>query len=324
MLPIFAITVLVLVGGDAAADAPQSRAMEHALSASLGEGAVVRVQNATNESDDALVALGKREDATLVGIVTWSDGQRRATIRFVRPSDGRWSDREIRFDASDAPSERGRTVGFALASGVPDESRTSEPKPPPPPAPAPTLAPTTGEHPVAPPPVDRGPLRHAIELATQAAVAVGGEGGGIGGTFGVRLGLADTLKLRIAGGIRFAEIDAAQATSRVYRLGGGFVWEPTGSEREWVAGVRLEGLAIGHEVVHFSSDDPSPAHQFRVLPGAAAALEGSWRFADRAFLCVAIGGEIAFGSTDVFLGAQKVAELTPLRPFGEVGGRVAF
>ena len=119
-----------------------TQAMEQALRGALGRDVQVAVRSASEgASDESLVATASNEHAALLVVIAWSERPRRATLRVVKPADGRWTDREIRFDSADVATERGRTVGFALASMVPDDAlappdRPSAPAPAPAPAPA--------------------------------------------------------------------------------------------------------------------------------------------------------------------------------------------
>ena len=100
--------------------------------------------------DRADVVIRTQDGATSAGPssfvarVEWSEHERRALLR---TSNG--VEREIRFSDGDAPAERGRTVGFALASMVPDElfSEPSRPAPLPPPCLSPCSHPGTSESP---------------------------------------------------------------------------------------------------------------------------------------------------------------------------------
>lgn len=331
MLPLGVIRVLVLLAGETGDESATATAIDEALRVSLGDAAVVSLRRSAGESDEQLAREAKTTEATLLCVVGWSSGQRSATIRFLRPDESHWSDREIRFDPKDAATERARTVGFALASMVPDEElarhRTETQSAPAPERnvepPAPLEAVRTSERPR--PVGARPPGRHSIEIAGQFAGALGGGGGGVGGSAAVRLGVSRSVRLRFGAGARVSELGPAQATSRTYLAGPGVAWISwiDGNQR-WGLGGRLDVLLLGQHVVHLSQDDPAPDHRFRVLPGAAAAVEGTWRFAEQAAAALALGTEAAFGSTDIVVRGSRVVELVPVRPFVEAGLRVSF
>lgn len=336
MLPLGVIRVLVLLAGDTADENATVTAIDQALVSSLGSDAIVSMRRAAGESEEALAREAEGAQATLLCVVAWSDGQRHATIRFLRTNEAQWSDREIRFDPRDTVTERARTVGFALASMVPDEAlarhRAETPSAQ---APAPELDLDLDRMPASfPPTADRPrtlelpwspPGRRSLEIAGHGAVAIGGSGGGLGVSAAVRFGLWRSLSLRFGAGGRVSEIAPAQATSRSYFAGPGIAWTAwVDRGSRWGLGGRLDVLLLGQHVVHLSEDDPAPDHQFRLLPGAAAALEGTWRFAEQASAMLALGTEAAFGSTDVVVRGRRVSELVPIRPFIEAGLRVSF
>ena len=324
-----AISVLVIVASGEPSDG-STPAMEQALRGALGRDVPVAVRIAAEAaSDESLVAMASSEHAALLVVVVWSERPRRATLRIVKPSEGRWSDREIRFDGADVASERGRTVGFALASMVPEDALSPPDRPPVPvPAPpAPPAIPAAGRTPAETPapPYLPGPNPLALEASALAVTAPAGYGGGLGGVFAVRVPLGAGLALRGAVSLRGGEVAPAQATSRVIVGSAGVSWQPwLDARRRWALGGRMDALVIHHDLGHLSQGDPEVTHLSRFLPGVDVALEAGYRFADRAAFVGAVGTEIALGTTDVVVRDHTVASLTPGRVLGEVGLRVSF
>jgi hypothetical protein len=291
---------------------------------------VVRPAVTGGGADDALIAEASAAHA-LLGLVSWDDRQRRVTIHVMNPAEGqRWVDREIVFDAADAPAERGRTVGFAVASMVPDEALpTSHPPTSPvlPSPPPPEVMARPAQRFEAPSPGTRSVHSHRLSLDA-SAVAVGaidGVGGGVGGVIALRAALGSGFATRIAFGARAGEISVAQATTNVIGGAAGLAWQPfLDKGRRWAAGLRLDAQVQRQEVVHLSADDPSPAHRSRFIPAFDAAVEGAFRFVDYASLIAAVGTEVAFGRTDVYVHDRVLASVAPARLFGEAGLRVSF
>jgi hypothetical protein len=315
-----AVRVIIVVAGDPAPDA-LADAIERALRASLGVEAALVVERSHGESDEMLASRATSDHASLLAIVTSSDDQRRMQIRFVQPRDGQWSSRAIQFDPSDAPRERGRTIGFSIAAIVPDEPPSPHLETPSPP-PRLALVPSA-EHP--PPPATDSLRSTMLEAAGHVATGIGGYGGGIGGIFGVRLALWGPFTIRAALGARSGDIGPARATSRIVFGGAGIAWQAwLDASHRWSAGVRLDALVIGHDVVHFDPDDVEPVGRFRLLPGGSVAVEGAWRFASQTAIVAAFGAEVAFGRTDVFTHGLEVASIAPLRALAETGVRVSF
>jgi len=324
-----AISVLVIVASADPADG-STQAMEQALRGALGRDVQVAVRSASEAaSDETLVATANKEHAALLVVVAWSEKPRRATLRVVKPAEGRWTDREIRFDSADVATERGRTVGFALASMVPEDA-LAPPDRPSAPAPSTTLPAPTGTASTPPreaaaPPYVPAPNPLALEASALAVAAPVGYGGGLGGVFAVRVPLGGAFALRGAMSVRGGEVAPAQATSRVLVGGAGVAWQPwLDARRRWALGVRFDALVLHHDLGHLSVDDPEVAHLSRFLPGFDAALEGGYRFADRAAFVAAAGTEVALGTTDVIVREHKVASLEPIRVLAELGLRVSF
>jgi hypothetical protein len=322
--------VVVVAAGDP--DDGSSRAIEQALRTALGADASVELRSAAEpEAAAAIAASATTDTTTLVGVVAWSDRQRRVTIHFSN-REGRATDREIRFDPYDAPAERGRTVGFALASMVPASAfdERAAPKTTAPAAAPLALAPTGSApaDPAAPneaPPTLPRPNGMALDAAAVATTALEGFGGGLGGAFAFRLPLVGATGARVALGARTGEVGPAQATSRTLSGAVGLTWQPwLDARRRWAAGARIDALVLHQELTHLSDDDPSGVSLARFVPGADAALEGAFRFADRALVVVAVGSEVALGKTSVVVRGREVASLSPVRLFGEMGLRVSF
>lgn len=324
-----AISVLVVIATGDPADG-STRTMEHALRAALGPDAVIVMRTSpAGATDEALVSAAAADRTTLIGVVSWSDHQRRATLHFVTLPEGRWSDREIRFDASDAAPERGRTIGFALASMVPDDALAARDHA----AAEPPRAPVVPLPSVAPPPPDpkeaAAPLprsyRMGVDAAALAVTGLGGYGGGVGAVLGFRVSLAGPLAGRAALGARVGEIGPAQATSRVLSGGLGAAWQVSLDARgQWGIGARADALVLHHEVSHFSADDLSANARSRFVPAFDAALEGTFRFAESAAVVTAAGTEVALGQTKVVVKGREVASLPPARLFAEAGLRLLF
>jgi len=155
-------------------------------------GALVEVRETRGLPDDeTAVAIETSAHADAVVELGWADPRhRQANLRLHIASGGRWIERVIHFKPSDAQAERGRTLGFAVASMLPEAaaeggapnstsspgstatsapappaSATSNPPPPPVESPLPAVSPSPpstppvvtppAAAPPAPPPLDR-------------------------------------------------------------------------------------------------------------------------------------------------------------------------
>jgi hypothetical protein len=331
-----AITLLVLIAsGDGGRDAsgPVASSMARAVREALGADAQVIIREAPRvPSDDDAIALARELQAGAVIELLWKDPEhRRATLHFhAEPGASRWTDREVGFDATDADAERGRMIGFALASMLPERA-SAMPAPAPPPASPPPTPP--------PPPSRRDPDQRESEARSErppeppgetlrwlgsvdlaAAGSLGGDATALGGALATRWDFAPALSARLAGGVRAGEVGAAGASSTIWSGALGLVWRalPATTTRSFGVALRADALALQYRLSRASS------HATLWLPGADLALEASWMFARPLALVAAVGGEVAFGATEVFLFSNQVTTISPVRGLGEAGIRVHF
>ncbi len=341
-----ALTLLVLIAsgdGTREASGPVATSMARAVRETLGADAQVIVRDAARlpSNDDAL-ALARDLHAGAVAELAWRDPEhRRATLHVhADPSASRWTDREVGFDASDADAERGRMIGFALASMLPEHANAASPatappspspspspppppspSPPPPPSPSPSPSPSpdSPETPEAPsPPGEILRFHGALDLA--ATGSLGGDATAIGGTLSARWDFAPALSLRVAGSIRAGDVSAANASSTIRSGALGVVWRivPITTTRALGLAARADLLAIEYRL------DRDASHATLWLPGADLAVEGTWMLGRPVALFAAAGAEAAFGATDVFLFSNQVTTISPVRGLFEAGIRVHF
>jgi hypothetical protein len=216
------LSVVILVAAGGAAD-PATLAIERAASEALGRTAriVVRESMGTPTDGEAL-AVGSEEGERAAVEVIWADGAHRlAMLRVHLAGSGRWIDRAIGFGAGDADSERGRTIGFAVASMLPEPEAGAEARPTTLPegvrisrAGPGSSASSVGEN-EAPGPAP-GSLRYALELFGLGAAPIGGDmqagGGGAFETF-----FASRLSIRVSGAVRAGPVEGAQARALTLR-----------------------------------------------------------------------------------------------------------
>jgi hypothetical protein len=327
-----ALTLVVLIVAGDAKD-PVTMSMKKAAEETLGPDATVLVRDAPRaiENDDA-VGLERSMHADAIAEVSWREGEpRRALVHLHVQASSRWIDREIGFASSDAPAEEGRTIGFAVASMLPERpsAPVSTPREIAPSATAEQSS-IAAQSRTSAPRAWTGAIDASVALATSlgggGGGGGGGAGGGVGGALGVEWYVTPHFALRGQFGARYSEVTAAQATLLVMSGGAGIAWRswtPT-LARRYAFGARIEALAVWQAMRHLDVDDPSPVHQSRWVPGADAIAEGSWLLTEGASVVVGVGAEVVFGNTDVLLHQGTVATLTPVHPIVEAGIRARF
>jgi hypothetical protein len=301
---------------------PGTAAMTNATHDALGPESEVRAEAALE--GDAM-SFAKAEHASGVVRVSWdSDDHRRARVLCYLPGLERVIDREVVFAASDPELERGRTLGFLVASIFIDAGVVA------PPADALDPSRPTGATP-AKESFESKPLEGAASSsrwAIGAAAQLAGPGTPTG--FGAWLGLERSLgKLPFwLGGsfqARFGTVAEAQASSRFLALGLHATWlflQP--SVRSWV-GVRGGASLAQLSIARLSdSDAAEPERRSRFLGAFELMLHTGYDFTPGSALAVDVGGELLSGKTRIFLRQREVAKWPLLVPTLRVGVNSTF
>jgi hypothetical protein len=155
--------IIVVAAGEAAT--PTDVAMVRAAREALGTRAVELRETKGAPTDDALLAIERQEQPNAVAELVWDAADhRRVTVRVHMVRTQRWLERSMTYMPSDPAAERGRTLGLAVASILPEigtDGGASGPEPaatalapasmtPSPPAAASAAAPATSPIPAAP------------------------------------------------------------------------------------------------------------------------------------------------------------------------------
>lgn len=320
--------VLVVFVSAADVRAPATVALERAATEVLGADARVSVQGYATPPDDTDLTE-ESANADMVAEVVWQDdAHRHARVHCYVGRLHRFVNRDLTFEEQDDIRERGRLLGFALASMAP-EVNASAPPPPSSKPPSPVQKPSPAvESPGAPSkgPERRGAAVIALDATVLGAVGVGGPAGGLGVGFAGRWFLQPGLSLRLGTGVRRGDVHAAQAESELFfgAAGFGFQFSNSESSSPLVLGGRTDVLLLSHTLRHRSSDDAVPVNQSRVMGGADLLLEGTWYFWRQGGLLLNGGGELAFGHTNVVVHGKEVADVPALRLVAELGIRAKF
>jgi hypothetical protein len=320
------VVIFVAVGE---ANHPTTRVAATAARELLGPEHEVQVREIDRIPDDArAAAIGSTLHAGAIVELAWQQPtHQQVQIRFSSEPLSGFNDEFIRFADADDLAERGRTVGYAIASSV-TASRGSTRR-----ADAPSPRAATAEpprsiigQPPSPPPRQAHSNHGAIDAAASAATGIGGPAGGWGGSLSGTWYVARPFGLRLGGSARSGQMSEVQSTSLLFHAAAGVVWRPiaANTEHPFDLGARLDGLLLREQLTHFDSDDPEPATAMRWLPGVGLALEGAWFFSASAGLLASFGTEVAFGQTDVTLHRQIVTTIPPLRLVFQAGVRAVF
>jgi hypothetical protein len=321
-----ALLIVILVAAGEA-NHPATLVAANAARELLGVEHDVEVREmAVLPDDDRALSLGKALHAAGVIEVGWdSPEHRQARIRFhLEPRQG-FRDRVILFQDRDDIAERGRTVGYAIASVI--TAPAVEPIRPAagPPARADVNARAVRPLSRAEAGTKTRPLG-AIDVAAAGAMGVQGPAAGWGGSLSGRWYFAAPLAARLGASVRSGQVAEVQSTSLLIHAAAGIAWVPFAATRTipFELGARVNALLMREQLTHFSSDDIEPVAQMRWLPGADAAIEGSWLFSPNAGFLGCFGAEFAFGRTDVTLHQMRVTSIPPVRLVLQAGVRATF
>lgn len=320
------IILVLMVGASDSAD-PFATSVERAVHQALGpDTRVVARPLAARPTDADAATLGAEVHADAVVEVLWSEPDHlRATIRVERTNAERWLERDIGFRDLDEPVERSRTVGFTVASMLPEFVHEAAPAPSEAPPRAPP--PESDRRRTAREPTDSAGSRPANTLTGSASAAFGVHdyGTSVGGAVDFRHALGAHLSVEMGAGARAGQNPPAQAVTRFYFAAVGLAWNTWTSENARGAlGLRLDSLLMVADFSRTTAPDGSTENILKSMPGARLLAETSYFFAAGAAVALSGGGEAVFGKTDVFVGTRRVASYAPLHPVVELGLRVAF
>ena len=313
---LLALVVVLLVSAEDVESA-QTGGVSRGLEDALEPGSVVLVRMspvAPASADLAKVASSARADA--VATVTWTDGEgRHAHIRVQRANASAAAERDLDFKPSDAPAELGKTVGFAIASMLPNVVDPGSPTPPE------QRSAVRESHDGGEPPMDdtRSPS-WGLDLTFAAMTGIGGTAGGLGSGGGLRRDLGSALSVRVAATVTRGAVPDARATLTVVRPRGG-IGAVLVRGRTVTIGARVE---IGPWFYLVDRSGSSPSSGGRWLGGAEGEAEVAWTVAPRVALTFALGLDVAFGTTRVIVGEEQRASIPPVRGVGDAGMRVSF
>jgi hypothetical protein len=305
-------------------------AFEQAARRVLGNDAQVTTELTATDPPDEQTAARQGADG-VVELSFTPDGSRARIHGFV-PREQRWLDREISFGESRGGRhretlERGRLLGFAVASMFttdPELSATPLVDSPAPAPPPPTSRPSTvpgREHPGTEQPARTG---RSIEFAGIASSGLNGTAAGLGASAGLRLAFNGPLRARLFVAGRTGNIPQAQATTRTALLGGGLALALLPDASPLELGARVDAFASYFDASHLSEDDIEPDRRSRWQVGADVVAEGGFRVAGGAGVLVGLGLEGMLGKTEIYTHGNRVAVVPHFRAIAELGFRTRF
>jgi len=307
-MSVAAVLAILVVAGES--QTPVIATTYGSASDVVGTGGTVRLVEVAALSDAEALRVEKALSTRATVQLEWRDATHlRASLRLHASRTDRWVDREIAFADEDTPVERGRTLGFAIASMLPE----GDPE-------------LSFEAPTSPP----APLgQHAASLAATGTAGLGGPASGYGAVAMLERFVDEALSLDLALAGRLGHIDALDARELATSAGVGGAWWPAPQTRDraWGVAIRLEALLLYHAVSHQHTSG-TVEWKGHLLPGADLKLEATARLAGPLELVAAVGAEVAFGTIGVTVTPPPpgggTATIPALRALAEAGIRARF
>jgi hypothetical protein len=304
------------------AQTPITQAMVVAAAEALGGSPAVAVFQAAPPTDAEALRVEETAGVLAVAQVIWRDRARaRATIRLHVARTDRWVDRSLTFSDDDNPVERGRTLGFAVASMLPEGDPTVRSMP---------SRLDAQPSPQAAPPATRAPV---LRQRFGGLSLIGGDdfqgvAGGLGGALEAAVPADETFALRFSAGVRGGALSSVSATGLTTTVGAGGAWSPWAgqADRRLDLALRADALLIVQAVRHTRSSGESD-WKASPLPGADALVEAGWRLGGDLHAVVAVGLEAAFGTVAVSVvtsSQTQTATIPAVRAVGQAGLRLYF
>lgn len=237
-------------------------------------------------------------DAARVVRVSFGPDAEHVRLGCYLPRLRRWVERDLRFDPEDPEAERGRTLGFLVASMVVEQGALPRPGPTPTPAPTPEPRPPATR--------DQSPEPSSTSVAAGVEAAGPGTGSGFGAYAGLERRALRWFGIGGAAHARFGSIQEAQASTRLLALGPELSLRAIPIGRGWL-GLRANLTLSYLWVSHLSDDDVQPDNQTRWLPGAELAVHGGFPVAPAVAIFADAGATGLLGQTELEVRHRVVA-----------------
>ncbi len=310
---VLAIVIATQNVDDQATDSMRATAVE-----ALGSEDAVVVREVDETGDAETLRIEHLVHAQTAAQILWLDGTHtRARVRVHVAEGDRWTERTIEFAVVDTPTERGRALGFAVTSMLPEETLAANPH----------RAKRTADTPE---------LRTAIRLVAVGHTAVSkGNATGLGGSISGEFFVTPVVALRLGLGawqgsltLQAPSMPAINAQDLVSfaALGISF-WPRRPSPDHRIAfGIRVDALLLNHSV---TPDQGSP--QSKPMPGVDAMADFAFSVSSALDIVTSLGIEGALGDTDLEIATgpndptpQHVETIARIRTAAEVGIRLSF
>jgi hypothetical protein len=303
--------VLAIVVATQNVDDQATESMRTTAAEALGGEDYVVVREVDETDDSETLRIERLVRAQTVAQIAWLDAAHtRARVRVHVAETDRWTERTMVFAVVDTATERGRALGFAVTSMLPEEALAANP------------------HHRLKRSDDAGPepeLRTAVRLVALGSTGLGGTAGGYGGSIAGEFFVTQAIAARLGFAGRQGAVPALNGhdLASYAALGVSFWPRRSSPDRRLAVGIRVDALVLNHSVTYVN-DKAANRQLSKWLPGIDALAEIALSVSSAVDVVTSLGIEAALGSSEIDIDAVPVDTIPALRGVGEVGIRISF
>ncbi len=301
--------VLAIVIATQNVDDQATESMRSTAAEALGGENTVEVREVDEASDAETLRIEHLVHAQTSAQIVWLDAAHtRARARVHVAETNRWTERTIVFAVVDTATERGRALGFAVTSMLPEEALAANPHR--------GAKGADGAEPE---------LRTGIRLVALGSTGLGGTAGGYGASLAGEFFVTPAVAARLGFGGRQGAVPLLPGHDlATYAALGVSVWPRRSSpDRRLAVGIRMDALVLNHSVTYGGNN--AATHQAsKWLPGFDALAEIALSVSSALDVVTSLGIEASLGGTDLEIDGDVKDTIPVLRGVGEVGIRILF
>ena len=320
-----AAVVLAIVVATQNVDDQATESMVSTAVEALGSEDAVVVRESDDTTDGETLRIERLVRAQTSAQVLWLDAAHtRARARVHVAATNRWTERTIEFAVVDTSIERGRALGFAVTSMLPEETLAANP-----------YRKRADKRPPQP------DLSTAMRLVGVGSTGLGGTAGGYGASIAAEFFVTQTMAVGFGIAGRQGPVPAVKGSDRLISAAAGVSFWPRGASfwGIFAGGFRVDALLLRHTVYDGRPPTETTTPQSsKTLPGLDALGQLALHLSSAVDIIGSLGVEVAIGDTGLQVQVPPAAQAPPpatptyktegtipaLRGVAEVGIRVSF
>jgi hypothetical protein len=299
--------VLAIVVATQNVDDQATESMRTTAAEALGSEDAVVVREVDDTTDGETLRIESLVHAQAAAQVMWLDPahtRARARVHVAETND--WIERTIVFAVVDTAIERGRALGFAVTSMLPEETLAANPY-------------RAGKRPETAAPE----MRTTVRLA---GLASNGLGGGYGASIAGEFFVTQSTALRLGIGWRQGPVPVLQGHDTAVHAALGISFWPRrpSPDRRLAVGIRLDAVALRYTVSDNRQGMAITPPQSKTLPAIDALAELALSVTTAVDVVAGLGIEAAISETPIAIVGEVKDAIPALHGLAEMGIRISF